>query len=246
MEAPATVKSAMRTLDILEFLVSQGRPMAAHELASALAIPVSSLSYLLNTLVERGYLERSGRQYAPGPALARLSGGAPDLGARVAPLVHSLRVQLNETAGFFVRRGWVIEAVASEIGVHVLRYTLEVGRQAPMHAFSAGKALLAVMSETELAQYFREADRPAYTAQTVYAEGAMRAELETIRRTGIATSREEHTPGIIGLSRAAYMDGEVVGAFSVAMPLTRFDDDVRERVSEALKRATEMLAGGVG
>ena len=36
--------------------------------ATALSIPVSSLAYLLSTLCERGYLERSGRSYRSGPA----------------------------------------------------------------------------------------------------------------------------------------------------------------------------------
>ena len=65
----ASVKSAIRTLDVLEFLVAQRQPMAARDLSIALAIPVSSLSYLLTTLVDRGYLARDGRHYAPGPAL---------------------------------------------------------------------------------------------------------------------------------------------------------------------------------
>jgi predicted ArsR family transcriptional regulator len=57
------VKSAMRTLDIIEYVVARGSPAVAQEIASALAIPVSSLSYLLATLVERGYLAREGRNY---------------------------------------------------------------------------------------------------------------------------------------------------------------------------------------
>ena len=66
-----TVKSAVRALDILEFVVRTGRPTAAHEIATTLAIPVSSLSYLLTTLQKREYLMRDGRRYVPGPALSR-------------------------------------------------------------------------------------------------------------------------------------------------------------------------------
>ena len=41
----SSVKSATRTLDILEFVVGCARPVSAAEIAAALAIPVSSLSY---------------------------------------------------------------------------------------------------------------------------------------------------------------------------------------------------------
>jgi IclR family acetate operon transcriptional repressor len=243
-DAPSTVKSAMRTLDILEFLVAQGRPLAAHELATALAIPVSSLSYLLGTLVERGYLERSGRRYAPGAALARLqpASAARSLGERVAPLVRSIRMQLNETAGFFVRRGPAIEALASEVGTQALRYALDVGHQAPMHSFSAGKALLAALPADELDRYFEEAERPGFTASTITGEAAMRAELDEVRRTGIARTREEHTPGIMGIGCAARVDGVVVGAFSVAIPVARFDAAVERKAVGLLQQAAEMLA----
>ena len=56
------VKSATRTLDIIEYIVAHGRPLVAQEIAVALGIPVSSLSYLLGTLVDRGYLAREGRR----------------------------------------------------------------------------------------------------------------------------------------------------------------------------------------
>lgn len=242
-EAPATVKSAMRTLDILEFLVAQGRPLAAHELSTALAIPVSSLSYLLSTLAERGYLERAGRRYAPGPALARLqpAAAARSLGERVAPLVRGIRMQLNETAGFFVRRGHAIEALATEIGTQALRYALDVGHQAPMHSFSAGKALLAAMPPDELDRYFAETERMGFTPSTIVDEAAMRVELAAVRRTGIARTREEHTPGIMGIGCAARVDGEVAGAFSVAIPLARFDAEVERRAVGLLTQAAELL-----
>src|SRR5262247_1057439 len=100
----SSVKSATRTLDILEFVVGCGRPVSAAEIAASLAIPVSSLSYLLGTLVERGYLVRSGRLHSPGPALSRLNPN--EAGARLAdrvyPVVRSVSLQLNETVSFFV------------------------------------------------------------------------------------------------------------------------------------------------
>src|SRR5690606_8553047 len=55
------VTSATRTLDIIEYVVAHPRPLVAQEIATALGIPVSSLSYLLATLVERNYLVREGR-----------------------------------------------------------------------------------------------------------------------------------------------------------------------------------------
>lgn len=239
----STVKSAMRTLDILELLVSQGRPLAAHEIASALVIPVSSLSYLLTTLAERGYIERVGRRYGPGTGLERLQPRrmADTLVQRAGPIVRSLRVRLNETAGFFTPRGHEVEAAVSEVGTHALRYTLDVGRRAPMHAFAAGKAILASYSEADLAEYFATSEREAFTAHTLTDEQDLRAELMQVRETGIARTREEHTPGIRGIARVVMAEGRPVGAISIAIPLPRATPLMETETIDLLKRAVDLL-----
>lgn len=243
-ETSAAVKSALRTLDILELVARHARPMAAHEMAGALGIPVSSLSYLLATLADRGYLERSGRHYRLGPAVARLDPrrAEPTLAEQVAPIVRGLTRQLNETAGFFVRRGTEMEAVASEIGQHALRYTLEVGQRAPLHAFAAGKAILAALPADELDLYFRESERKAYTARTLTDEAALRVAIAAIADGGIARTDGEHTPGIHGTARAVLAGGTLIGAFSIAVPSARFDAEVATRVIAALDRAVAVLA----
>lgn len=239
----ASVKSATRTLDIIEYVVSRSRPLVAQEIAAALAIPVSSLSYLLATLVERDYLVREGRFYRPGEGLARLQARSPDLALThlVAPLVRALRLELNETSSFFVPRGWEVEALVTETSEHALRYAAQTGMRAPLHAFSAGKALLAAMEEPELARYFAEAERERFTGTTVIDEALLRAEIVEIRQHGIARTNEEHTPGIRGFGRAAWIDGKVIGSFSVAVPTARLDPQTEQAITDALMRATSQL-----
>ena len=237
------VKSATRTLDIIEYVVAHDRPLVAHEIAVALGIPVSSLSYLLATLVERGYLAREGRRYSAGPGLERLqarSGGLA-LAERAAPLVRALRVQLNETASFFIRSEWDVEVIVTETGEHSLRYSLETGQRLPMHALASGKALLAALPDDELDRYFAESVRERFTPATITTEKALRAEIERIRRTGIATIEEEYSLGIRGIGRVVTIGGEAVGALSVAIPSARWTDIVRERAAELLSRTAEML-----
>lgn len=244
-EPNTAVKSALRTLDILELVARQGRPLAAHEISTTLGIPVSSLSYLLSTLVDRGYLDRDRRHYRLGAAVGRLAPVevAPSLAERVTPIVRALTRELNETAGFFVLRDFEIEAVAREIGSHALRYSLEVGQRAPLHAFAAGKAILSTLPKRELDAYFRTVERKAFTPRTIQDEASLRAALDEIRREGIARTRGEHTPGIVGIARAAFIDGVAVGAFSVAVPTARHNAAIDRRVVQLLIRAESLLAG---
>lgn len=242
----SSVKSATRTLDIIEYVVAAARPLVAQEISNALGIPVSSLSYLLSTLAERGYLQREGRRYTPGPGLARLQArsGGFTLAERVAPLVRTLRVQLNETTSFWVRHGWEVEPIATESSEQALRYAVITGTRLPMHPLASGKALLAALGERELDRYFAETKREKFTPATTIAEARLRKELAEVRKTGFAETDEEFTLGIKGIGRVVRIGGEVVGALSVAIPKVRFSPALEKRTMDLLQRTANLLEAG--
>lgn len=237
------VKSATRTLDIIEYVVAHDRPLVAQEIAVALGIPVSSLSYLLGTLVERDYLARDGRRYSAGPGLERLQArpGGFSLADRAAPLVRTLRVQLNETTSFFVRIDWSVEAIVTETSEQALRYSIETGRRLPMHALASGKALLAALPAEDLDRYFAEVERLKFTPTTVTSEKALRKDLAEVRRTGFAVTNEEYSLGIRGIGRVVTMGGDVVGSLSFGIPKARFDDSMKRRAMDLLERTAGLL-----
>ncbi|HEY7806385.1 MAG TPA: IclR family transcriptional regulator [Croceibacterium sp.] len=239
----AQVKSAIRTLDIIEYVVAHPRPLVAQEIATALGIPVSSLSYLLATLVERDYLVREGRRYSPGPGLEKLQLQAEpySLADRAAPLVRTLRVQLNETASFWVREGWDVEALVTESSEQALRYAVPIGTRMPLHPLASGKALLAALSEPELERYFAETERKRYTDSTVTSEKALRKDIAEVHRTGFSWADEEFSLGIIGIGRVVTSGGEPIGALSVAIPKVRCDEPTRGRIEDLLERTAGLL-----
>lgn len=248
MNAPAVsnpVKSAMRTLDVIEYVVANRQGAVAQEIAGALAIPVSSLSYLLATLVERGYLAREGRRYLPGPGLERLRAprSALTLEDRVAPLVRALRAELNETSSFMVRRGWEVEALVTEASDQALRYAVDPGTRRPLHALAAGKVLLAWMPPDEQARYFAEVPRQRLTPATHTDEADLRADFNRICIDGFCVAREEATPGICGTAVPVWIDGHLAGALSMAVPAVRFDPAIEARIRVLLTRTAAAIEG---
>ena len=237
------VKSATRTLDIIEYIVAHDRPLVAQEIAVALGIPVSSLSYLLGTLVDRGYLAREGRRYSAGPGLERLQARTHGftLAERAAPLVRALRVQLNETASFWVRSEWTVEAIVTESSEQALRYSVSAGERLPMHALASGKVLLAALPDEELDRYFAEAERARFTPSTVTGEKALRRELAEVRKRGYALTDEEYSLGIRGIGRVVTIGGEPVGSLSLGIPKARFDEALLRRATDQLARTAALL-----
>lgn len=246
MASPAAappVKSALRTLDVIEFVVAHRQGVVAQDIAGALGIPVSSLSYLLTTLADRGYLVRAGRRYLPGPGLERLRApqGSLTLADRVAPLVRALKGELNETASFMVQRGWEVEALVTEASDQALRYAVDPGTRRALHALAAGKVILAGLGEAELARYFAETTRAVFTPATRTSEADVRADIARVRAEGVAVAREEATAGIVGTAVPVRLDGTLAGAFSVAVPAVRCDAGLEARVRQALVRAAAAL-----
>ena len=59
--APAAVKSADRTVELLELLSRTSEPLTLSEIQRELSYPKSSLFVLLRTLVARGWVETDRR-----------------------------------------------------------------------------------------------------------------------------------------------------------------------------------------
>ncbi|HEV7288138.1 IclR family transcriptional regulator [Sphingomonas sp.] len=241
-----TVKSAMRTLDIIEYVVGNPSGVAAQDIAAALQIPVSSLSYLLATLCERTYLRREGRRYLAGAGLDRLRmpASAMSIEDRVAPQVRALRRSLNETTSFFTATDWEIEARVTETAEQALRYSVSVGARTPMHCMAAGKAILSSFDEATLARYFAEAPRPLFTPRTVADEATLRAQVAAVRDTGFALTDEEYTLGVCGIARVVRIDGVAVGALAVALPKLRHTAEARAQIKDRLTAACAAIDAG--
>jgi IclR family acetate operon transcriptional repressor len=233
-----SVKSASRTIDILEQIARQG-PATAREISRATRIPESSLSYLLATLVERDWLCNLGdRTYALGSALSRLAAGAtPSLAERRRAQLRIVARTTGETASLFIRRGNEIEAIDVELSSQLLRFTPEKGMRVPLHCFAGGKALLAKMSAEALDAYFATSTRTRFSPATLVDEAGLRRDIVETRKRGYAISREEHTVGIVGMGVAA--DDQF--SLSVAVPTARLDPAFQRLAAQTLLEAVKAL-----
>lgn len=243
VQGQTAVKSATRTLDIIEYVCAKPGGAIAQAIASDLGIPVSSLSYLLATLVDREYLRRDGRRYLPGPGLRRLQriDDAPTLVDRARPLIRALRLQLNETSSLFRRCAWECEAIVTETAEQTLQYSIPVGRRTPLHCTAGGKALLASLPAEELHRYFMENTLTRFTPDTICDREALLADLERVRERGFAKSTDEYVPGISAIAVAVHEDGVAIGAVSVAVPTSRFSANVEAAVVVSTRRTADLL-----
>jgi IclR family transcriptional regulator, acetate operon repressor len=228
LDADATVKSADRAFDILEFVGNAPEPSTFSQLLSQLGIPRSSLFHLLNNLLARNYLRQDAAgRYNLGDQIRQLADklSAPSLATLVARRLRQFSDELNETSGFYVRVGNSVEVIASATSNQALAYTMKVGEQAPLYAVSGGKIALAHMSAFELENYLLGIQFEAFTSKTIRTKRQLREEIQAVHKDGFAYSREEFTPGIIGMATAVQKGGQFVGAVNLAIPAVRFSKD---------------------
>jgi DNA-binding IclR family transcriptional regulator len=247
-----SVKSAMRVLDLFEYLRRWNAAQTHTQIAAQLAIPKSSLTQLLKTLVNRGYLNYDpvSKGYFLGPAVVALgqrSAETRDLVEVAANVLAETARTTNETCALNVLKGDHSEVMATASGTHRLHYLMRVGDMAPLYATSGGKALLAHLPEEMRQDYLSRVRFEAITPQTIGSVAALETEIAEIKRTGIAFVTEEFTPGIAGMALPILSrSGFPLAAVNIALPVARYDAQLKQRCLTALEAAVAMIRQRAG
>jgi len=252
------VKSADRTMDLLEHVAKAMEPPSFAELSAALHIPKSSLFHLLRALSNRGYVEQVAARggYRLGPTvleLARHVFNPNAVAVRVGPLIDELSAALNETSGFYEMHGDFAELTVASSASHHLRIEMPLGRLMPLYAASNGRVLLAELSDAQIEAYIGRTTFEPFTPSTITSGEALKRELALIRRNGYAESHGEFAVGIMSIAMALREHGRVVGSIGVILPTPRytkaFGQEARRQLTAAVsrfERASEGLKGPGG
>jgi len=242
----SAVKSLDRGLDILEYVAGCSEPPSFSQLLTSLRIPRSSLFHLLTNLLSRNFLERDpqSERYRLGAEVVAIARKVqrPSLRDRVTPLLHQLSLEVSETCGFYVQVGDSVEVVASAISTQALSYTMKVGMNAPLYAVSAGKIVLSELRSEELTRYLARATFAPVTPHTVRSKSRLTKEIQQVKATGFAYSREEFTLGITAIATAVRSEAKFQGAINLAVPTARFTPDRDSSFREALRRTAQLIA----
>lgn len=240
------VKSASRTIQVLEYLGSGPRPAYdLKELVEATGIPRSSLYALLKTLKQTGWVrcDPSGTFYSIGirALLAGTSYLDNDPYVRFArPELVGIQERFNETLHLArLDRADVVYLLTVE-STEYLRAQHRVGRRLPAHATALGKAILAELDPDEVAGLFPER-LTKLTDRTIDSRSALLTELDRVRARGYAIDEGENTPGLVCVAVALRYRSGPGDAISVSIPEARLGTSRTEDVARALAEAAPRI-----
>lgn len=233
-------QSIGRALSLLEYVATHDRALPV-EISEALELKPSTVHRIAKALETRGYLTREPRHGALflGPTTFDLARSA--LGqvgdsafvAQVMPYLEELKLMTGESVGLHVAHGLHRVCIAEVASDHPMRMVTGVGSMHALERAAAGKALLAFGDQDTI-------DSVTSRKSPDVDRESLLADLEAIRKDGIAISFGETVPGAAALALPVIDgSGRLRGAVNVTGPEIRWN---AERIQEALPGAREVVA----
>jgi DNA-binding IclR family transcriptional regulator len=240
------ISSSIQVLDramaLVGVLARAPGPISLTRLAGESGLHTASAHRILGALVAHGLVEKTGA-------------GEYDLGVRWLEVGNRLRARLNirqvalpymqrlaeltgETVNLIVRRGDEAVYVERVTGGQTLIQVVQVvGAHAPLHGTAVGNIFLAEDSASGVMGYAERTGLPAYTPNTLTTLEALAAELDAIRREGIAYAREEAEVGVACIGAPVRdAEGKLVAGLSISAPADRhkpgWDAAVRQAAAQ--------------
>ncbi|WP_233213390.1 IclR family transcriptional regulator [Mycobacterium hubeiense] len=238
------VKSAVRTVELLEYLASrQDQPARIRDIAAALDVPRSSLHALLRTLVAAGWVrcDASGTLYGIGIRALLVGTSYLDTDPYlpiITPFLDDLRRELDET--FHVARldGTDVVYLATRESGQYVRTHSRVGRRLPAYATALGKALLAERFGAERDECLPEQLTPL-TPHTITDRSDLHNALDEVRIRGYAIDDEENTLGLRCFAVPLRYAQPAQDAISASVPIARLTPERERDLVEALRAVAD-------
>lgn len=216
--------------------------LGVSELARRADLSKSTAFRVLGLLERNGAVERVGSDFRLGGQLSDI-GSVVDAPAnrrisdRVTPFLLDLYAATRQTVHLAVLHGTDVVYLHKLQGHSTIRCPSRIGSRAPAFATAGGKVLLA-QDAAALDRTVAGGLRPR-TTRTITDPRLLRAELDRVRRSGVAISGQEAVPGLVCLA-APVIAGPgrpAAAAISVSGDAGSFDPAAHEAILRRVARA---------
>jgi IclR family pca regulon transcriptional regulator len=221
-------QSLERGLAVLSSFTPDRPALGISELARRLGLTRSTTHRYVATLAALGYLRQDEvtRKYRLGPRVLDLGFsvlGSLELREVAGPHLRRLTDSTGHTSNLAIRDDTdviLIDRVRGRPGkYHHLEFSLHAGSRLPSYCSATGKALLAFLPRPDLDRLLERIDLVQRGPRTLTSKAALLADLEQVRRTGVAVNDEELDSALRSIAAPVRSrSGEVVAAVNVSIP----------------------------
>lgn len=234
------VKSADNIFDIITY-IQRSNGASPKALAKHVDLAPSTVYEYLSTLEYRGYVVENDGEYDLAFRFLRHGGYVRDnepLYDHARKWIKQLAEETDEICSMSIEENGKRVSLHLENDKYQLRNILPLGETSNLHSNSAGKAILAELSDERIDEIIREHGLPEQTENTITDREQLFKEIETIRDRGYALNLEERRVGWHAVATGiTHPKSHAVGAISIAGPTNRLQEEVLENeLAESLLR----------
>jgi IclR family transcriptional regulator, KDG regulon repressor len=241
-----------RVVVILDCFTADQPKLGVREVARLTGLSASTAGRIMAELKDLGILQQNSatRTYSLGSKILAWSGvymDSLDMRTLALPLMEELRRSTFETISLYIMDGYERLCVERMESHQNVRMTSRVGHRLPLYAGSAGKAIMAFLSDEKIIEILQHTDLKPFTTQTITDPEAILAELHQIRQRGYSISMGEWISEASGVAAPILRQGaEVVGAISISGPRARFEPEKVLQYGKEIVRAAGQLSHMMG
>lgn len=245
-------RSIRRAFSVLEAIAHEPEGLTLAELSRTVGLHTSTTFHLLRTLAPLGCVRRdeTTRKYFVGTRMFALAAGAADeieLVNVCTPPLEALARDTGETSHLAVRSNDNGVIIAKFEGSASVRTTDRIGTEKPAHATAIGKIILAAIREDEFEQYLASHPLKAYTEKTLTDPALLKAEIEKVRRRGVAFDDCEFNPEVRCIAAPIYdFASRTVGSVGISGPMWRIDLPSVGGLGEQVREAARVISAKLG
>lgn len=237
-----------KAMTVLETVALAERPMRFTDVLAVSGQPRGTLHRQLSHLVQEGLLElRPDLSYVPGLRLLKLASASwarNEFRAVAAPFLEALHRETGETVHLGVLRGTEIIYLDKVESRQAVRMNSQIGNASPVYCTGVGKAALSALEPEALETVLSGLQFKRFTLNTLSDRTALLAELDVIRREGIAFDREEHEPGIRCVAAPVFdARRSLVAGVSVTGPAYRVGQDRLDQWGPRVRDTARAIMG---
>ena len=164
------------------------------------------------------------------------------------PFLTELHDTTQETISLYLLEGNERVCVERLESTQNVRFVApRIGRRLPLHAGSAGKVLLAYITEKRRNEILYAGELARLTEKTIIEPDVLRAELDLIRSQGYAISNGEWILDASGIAAPIFdRTGEILAALTISGPAQRFTPQVLPGYINLVVRYAGQISQGMG
>lgn len=246
------VQTLDRALDIIELLSTEKEGMGVTEIGQRTGLHKSTVHRLLNSLAERGYIERDPRygNYKLGLKFVEISSlllNKLELKTEAFPYLRKLAETVGQPVHLAILSGKEAVYIDKVDVLNNIRMYSQIGRRVPVHCSAIGKVLLSGLKKDELEDTLNHMEFQRFTHNTLRSRESLQKEIEAARLKGWAADNEEHEEGIRCIAAPVYdYTGKVIAAVSTSGDRKIISAERDEEISRVVTETATAISKRMG